>query len=324
MEELQQKINKRYENNIFVNNPNLLKDEKVEVVFYKVLQESKPLISVVTPVFNQEKIIVKNIKSVLEHTTNNLFEYILIIDACSDATAENILSFFNSLDKYPDNCTGIIILQSDIPLFETSADNLGFYCSSGDYILEIQADMEMIENGYNERLLKPFLHEGLKKSVIGVSGRGCHGFSLLVDNSCKKGFGKLDENVEKTTEQLKIDRNRLYIAETCMRGPLMLNKRMLVDLGYLDERNFYLDNSDHDLFARAYYEKQWICGYLPIDFLSPLEDGSTRKPRDSKNTCWLEKRRQESKESKEGNEGFLSKFLAMFYKPRSVKALKIF
>jgi hypothetical protein len=37
-----------------------LKDEKVEVVFYKVLQENKPLISVVTPVYNQEKIIVKN------------------------------------------------------------------------------------------------------------------------------------------------------------------------------------------------------------------------------------------------------------------------
>jgi len=322
MEELQEKINKRYEKNIFVNNPTLLKDEKVDVIFYKVLRQDKPLISIVTPVFNQEKIIVKNIKSVLQHTTNNLFEYILIIDACSDSTADNILSFFNSFEKYPDNCTGIIILQSDTPLFETSADNLGFYCSSGLYMLEIQADMEMTENGYNERLIKPFLHEGLKKTLIGVSGRGCHGFSLLIDNSCnKKGFGKLDNNVEKTTEELKVDRNRLYIGETCMRGPLMLNKQMLEELGFLDEKNFYLDYSDHDLFARAYYEKQWICGYLPIDFLSPLEDGSTRKPRDSKNTFWLEKRIQDSKD---GNEGFLSKFLAMFYKPRSVKALKIF
>lgn len=312
MEELQQKINKRYEKNIFVNNPNLLKDEKVEVVFYKVLQESKPLISVVTPVFNQEKIIVKNIKSVLEHTTNNLFEYVLIIDACSDATAENILSFFNSLDKYPDNCTGVIILQSDIPLFETSADNLGFYCSSGEFMLEIQADMEMTENGYNERLLKPFLHEELKKHLIGISGRCCHGFL-----SCT-GVGKLGGTIEKTISELQIDRRLLYIGETCNRGPLMLNKRMLEELGFLDEKNFYLDDSDHDLFARAYYEKKRICGYIPIDFSAPLEDGSTRKPRDSKNTVWLEKRRQES------DGGFLLKFKRMYYSPRRLFAVNIF
>ena len=45
----------------------------------------------------------------------------------------------------------------------------------------------------------------------------------------------------------------------------------------MDEENYFLDNSDHDLMARAFLEKKYICGYVPIDFNAPLCDGSTRK-----------------------------------------------
>jgi glycosyltransferase involved in cell wall biosynthesis len=311
MDIIQKKINERYENNNFINNPSLLKNQQINVVFYKKLQDKKPLISIVTPVFNQENIIVKNIKSVFSNTSNHFYEYILIIDACSDETAKNILSYFSSIDIYPENCTDIIILQSDIPLFETSADNLGFFCSSGEYLLEIQADMEMTEKGYNERLLKPFMHKILREKLLGVSGRCCHG--LLFFN----GVGKLGGDIEKSISQLNIDRKLFYIGETCNRGPLMLNKKMLVDLKYLDEKNFYLDDSDHDLFARAYYEKHWICGYVPIDFLAPLQDGSTRKPRDRKNTEWLEKRRQES------DGGFLLRYKGIINNLRPIFSIKI-
>ena len=38
-------------------------------------------------------------------------------------------------------------------------------------------------------------------------------------------------------------------------------------LRYLDEVNYFLETSDHDLFARAYVERGWICGYVPIDFI---------------------------------------------------------
>ncbi len=44
----------------------------------------------------------------------------------------------------------------------------------------------------------------------------------------------------------------------------------------MDEENYFLDDSDHDLMARAYLEKKYICGYVPIDFKAPLCDGSTR------------------------------------------------
>jgi hypothetical protein len=57
---------------------------------------------------------------------------------------------------------------------------------------------------------------------------------------------------------------------------LLLDRAKLAELNYLDEENYFLDNSDHDLMARAYLEKQYICGYVPIEFRSPLSFGSTR------------------------------------------------
>ena len=47
-------------------------------------------------------------------------------------------------------------------------------------------------------------------------------------------------------------------------------------MNFLDEENYFIDDSDHDLMARAYLEKNYICGYVPIDFHAPLNSGSTR------------------------------------------------
>jgi len=69
----------------------------------------------------------------------------------------------------------------------------------------------------------------------------------------------------------------MYMYGTCNRGPLVLDRDKLKCMKYMDEQNYFLDGSDHDLFARAYSEKGWKCGYIPIEFKSPLVDGSTRK-----------------------------------------------
>ena len=67
-----------------------------------------------------------------------------------------------------------------------------------------------------------------------------------------------------------------YTFESCNRGPLLLDKEKVEKLGYLDENNYFLDNSEHDLMLRAYLKYKYICGYIPINFNSPLKDGSTR------------------------------------------------
>lgn len=229
--------------------------------------DKKPVYSIVTPVYNQENIIVRNVKSFIDKT-EDFFEIILILDFCFDKTEETLLKYLDTLVKPRETLIQIRVFKnSEKPLFETKCDNIGFRASLGTYCLEIQADMEMTEQGYNLELEKPFR---MFQNIIAVSGRCAHN---LFDG---RGIGKLGEAVEQTLETLGIQRGVFYSFETCNRGPLLLNREKLEELDFLNETDFYLDNSDHDLMARAFLEKQYMCGYVPIEFNSPLKDGSTR------------------------------------------------
>lgn len=243
---------------------NLISDR---IMFTKTYNSGEIEYSIVTPVFNQEEIIVKNLKSVIENTLRN-FEIILILDFCFDKTEEKLLNFLDSYRNVRENLIKITIFKnSEKPLFETVCDNIGFKASLGKYCLEIQADMEMTQYGYNLELTKPF---ELLNNIIAVSGRCAHS---LFGNL---GVGKLGESIEQSLDELNIQRGIFYIGETCNRGPLLLEKSKLEELGFLNEISFFLDDSDHDLMARAFLDKKYICGYVPIEFKSLLKDGSTR------------------------------------------------
>ena len=126
--------------------------------------------------------------------------------------------------------------------------------------------MKMTEKGYNIHLAKPF---NLLHNVIAVSGRCAHN---LYHGG---GVGKLGKSIMTEISKLNVDKNTFYTYETCNRGPLLLDRKKVEELGYLDEKNYFLDNSDHDLMARAYIFKKYICGYVPIDFEADLKNGST-------------------------------------------------
>jgi len=227
MEISEEIINNRYNTDIYINNPD--KISNIEILHKLNIKNDEPFFSIIIPICNQESIIVKHIKSILDKTTEKDHELILIIDCCSDRTEENITSWINNIGSELHNyklLTNILVLKSTIPLFEVAADNLGFFCSRGKYCLEIQAD---------------------------------------------------------------VDANYYYIGETCNRGPLLFDKEKLKTLKYLDEVNFFLENDEHDLFARAYVEHGWLCGYVPIDFISLIENGTTRKKRDALNQEYYEK-----------------------------------
>jgi hypothetical protein len=195
---------------------------------------------------------------------------------------------------FPKLLISILTISSDIPLFETCCDNIGFVCSRGRYLLEIQADMEIQEMGYNMKLLKPFR---TVMNVIGVSGRCCHG---LTTREC---IGKVGYLMDRSLLD-EVDVNAFYTGETCIRGPLLLDANKLQQMGYLDEQNYFLDDSDHDLFVRAFVQNGWICGYIPIEVISIVENGSTRKPRNELNEFYYNKYKME----KTGN-GFLKTYL---------------
>jgi glycosyltransferase involved in cell wall biosynthesis len=311
---MEEYINSRYESTAFINGPKSEDGSKIQVLFEnRKNNENDILFSIVMPIHNQEKIILDNVTSVLNNTTEKSYELILILDSCSDNSESILLNYF-SLYNFSENklLCKLLILKSEIPLFETSADNLGFYCSSGKYCLEIQADMKMTELGYNMKLLIPFLKD---ENIIGISGRCCHGFTN------HWGVGKLGRGVEKKIEENgNIDKTCYYIHETCPRGPLLLEREKLKELGYLDEVNYFLDNSDHDLFMRANVLKNWSCGYVPIEFESNLEHGSTRKPRNELNQRYYELKRESTKN---GENGFIIQNEHKFYNTSSIKIFSL-
>lgn len=229
--------------------------------------------SVIIPIYNQEKIITKNVNSILKYT-GGTFEIILILDFCYDNTEINLINFLDNYNHFNNNLSSITIFkQAKTPIFECSCDNIGFIMSKGKYCLEIQADMEMIENDYNLHLTKPFK---LLNNVLAVSGRCAHNLFDIPG-----GIGKLGNLIDKNVKELNIDKNKFYTYETCNRGPLLFDREKLKQLNYLDEVNYHQDNSDHDIMIRGYLEYNYICGYVPIDFKSPLTDGTTRKKDES-------------------------------------------
>jgi cellulose synthase/poly-beta-1,6-N-acetylglucosamine synthase-like glycosyltransferase len=127
------RIRNRYAAGVFIHSPS--NTSTIDILIDTSYSTELPCISITVPVYNQEQIIVENLTSIVQKTSGT-FELIIICDACSDATESNILTWHSSLQTVP-HLTRVLVLTSSQPLFETSADNLGFFCSRGKYFLEI-------------------------------------------------------------------------------------------------------------------------------------------------------------------------------------------
>jgi glycosyltransferase involved in cell wall biosynthesis len=72
---------------------------------------------------------------------------------------------------------------------------------------------------------------------------------------------------------------KIWLSETVMRGPLFFRKKDYIELGGFDTRSFFQGFDEHDLILRAWLKIKKRAGYLHVGFSSPLEIGTTRKPR---------------------------------------------
>lgn len=76
----------------------------------------------------------------------------------------------------------------------------------------------------------------------------------------------------------KVKANKLYIGETVMRGPIIFDREKYIEIGGLDTKSFFQGFDDHDFCARALL-RGYRVGYTPVKYSSPLDLGTTRKPR---------------------------------------------
>ena len=253
-----------------------------------------PKVTIVMPVFNQELII--------ENTLNNLclsmgysFNIIIINDGSDDETEKKILNFFYKNSKKFSLLSTFVIITNEFPIYETACDNQGFKYAKTEFIIELQSDILIQEKNFDIKMIK-----SLEYFNVGtVSGRHVHSFSLI-DNNLFSWFkyplfkfkSKINPYFQSAgligdklfyNDPVNIKRNFFYVGETNARGPWLVRKSDMVKLNYLDEKNFFLGNDDHDYNRRLYNFFGKKAGYLPIKQKCSFENGSTRKKRNGLN-----------------------------------------
>lgn len=97
--------------------------------YFKISSENKPLITVITVVFNGENYLEQSILSVIEQDYDNV-EYIIIDGGSTDGTLDIIRRHENQIDYW--------ISESDKGVYD--AFNKGVQCASGDWICFLGCD----------------------------------------------------------------------------------------------------------------------------------------------------------------------------------------
>ena len=138
---------------------------------------SKPDVTVVIPVFNQDEIIYKHLQSLCESMTLS-FELTLINDSSNDATDSEILRFLKNYDWGNSSCVRINYFENRWPWFETKCDDFAIREANSSYILEIQADMMIREVGFDKKLLNLLIST---PKIFALSARGVHNLIDLRD-----------------------------------------------------------------------------------------------------------------------------------------------
>lgn len=247
-------------------------------------------VSLVIPFFNQKQTLKECLKNAINNASCN-FEIILINDGSDDNSFEIALN--TVLDyKSKTNFKSATIITNEFPIYETACDNQGFMMAKGKYIIEIQSDIYIYEYGYDKIMIK--FKESLNLST--VSAHSIHSFAHLLGKKFlfKNPFQffkyRFNNNIydhkcsifEKNTNK---DNNKIHYitGETCARGPWLLFKEDLEKYGYLDQKNFFLGNDDHDYNYRIYKKTGRICGFVDLDCFSDLNKGASRKKRSGTN-----------------------------------------
>jgi GT2 family glycosyltransferase len=180
--------------------------------------------------------------------------------------------------------------------------------SSGYYICELQSDIFLNDIGFDRKLIDS-LEANEFCSVSGGCGNSwAYMFSLrqkliafLFGNLKFKdifSFGYIIGRGGMDAFDNKVILDCFsYTTDTNNRGPWMTSKKVISVIGFLNEKDFFLGNDDHDFNWRG-AKKGYKAGYVNVNFNSNFEDGSTRQKREGVNLDvynWLQNNKKGSR-----------------------------
>lgn len=200
------------------------------------------------------------------------YEFIICFDGCTDDS----VSVFEAWNKEHQGPIVKIIYMPDV--FETKANNACMRLSSGDYAIIIQDDCIVMQKGFDEYLLKPFL---VYDDVFGVSGRAAHNFTINENSQFLKDGIVHDDRWCDLLGVCDLANNNqpadvFAVRGSCNRGPWMVDLAKMRAIGYLDESYNPLDFDEHDAAYRARFGYNWVSGSRTVNWLGQSEWGGTR------------------------------------------------
>ena len=249
-------------NTITYNEPKLSAYGRVhEKLIIDITKQTRVNLSIIMSAYNAHAYIDKSILKIFLKSAS-MYELIVILEGDIDASVRTIMKTLDLFNK--SRCMRFRVYEQRTSIFEASSNNIGMKVSSPTtaYVLT-QPDIFIHEHKWDIKLLR---HLNSDPAIFGISARCAHNF----DGSNK--VGQCGADIE---THIKSHTNTFHTRETANRGPLMLRASMASDLQFFDELRFFLEDSDHDMFRRA-YQYNWKVGYVPIDITSPLLLSSRR------------------------------------------------
>lgn len=224
------------------------------------MEKCQPLVSIITPCFNGEKVVHRMIESVLAQTYNNI-EYILVNDGSTDRTEAVVLSYQEKFDKRGYSLR--YIKQENKGL--GGAINAGLKVFKGDYLCWADADDFFAPTSVEKRVL--WMEEHTDYGVITSDAY------LVKENDLFNPYGKVSQGVTdnenenqfwnlleansifccachmiRTAFFLKINQNReIYPARRGQNWQMLLPMYYHYKRHFLDEPLFYCVESDNSM-----------------------------------------------------------------------------
>ncbi len=227
------------------------------------------MISVILTIFNKENILQRILKSLFENSSDWVKEFIFILDGCTDNSEKILKDVLQSV-----NTDKVVKCFYTNNVFEIRANNVGLKNAIQPYACIIQDDMQILEKDWDKRLIQPLMNF---KDIFAVTARASHQISVYTGHIqwTYVTEGPVGHNC--FNKNNIVSRDIFYVSQTVNRGPLMLDLEKVKILGYLDESlPGIISCDDHDMCLKAFIKHGWRCGSYWIQYLSPLEWGSTR------------------------------------------------
>ena len=127
----------------------LISDKRFNLI-KNIDSKNMPTCTILIPVHNQENYIYSHLMAII-NLVQNPVELIIINDASTDRSHENITNFLKSINT--DTKHSFKYFKTRVPVFETRCDDFGIRISNSEYVIEIQSDMLMHEKDFEKKLI---------------------------------------------------------------------------------------------------------------------------------------------------------------------------